>query len=85
MPDPALIDQQPFWGAALALLTGGLLWLWRGFSLGVKIGALAQELKDSRQEGRDYRSEHREGIARIENRLGRMEQRLDGHMDKGAG
>ncbi len=50
MPDPAMIDQQPFWAAATALLAGGLLWLWRGFSLGVKIGELVQEVRGLRGE-----------------------------------
>ncbi len=74
MPDPAMIDQQPFWAATAALLAGGLLWLWRGFSLGVKIGALTQGIDDSRRE-------QRADTERIEARLVRMEKRMDGHID----
>ena len=75
MPDPALIDQQPFWAAALALLTGGLLWLWRGFSLGVKIGALAQEVKNLRQDQRDGEAQNRADFARLH-------QRFDDHLNQ---
>ena len=78
MPGPALVEHQSLWSAALAALMMSLLWLWRGFSLGVKVGELVQEVRGLRGEVKDMREEHRADFTHLQDRF-------DNHIDKKEG